>query len=424
MAARKNTLVWLFAFLLGNICHAQTSGAFATGHYRNLFTEAGYSPTEITQKVETAFQQLFHGDPQNQAVYFPAGSNSNGPLAYIMDIASRDVRSEGMSYGMMIAVQLDKKPEFDALWNWAQTFMYHQATNHPAFGYFSWSLRTNGVANDEMPAPDGEQYFAMSLYFAANRWGKGNGIYDYKTQAGQLVSHLKNRAQIRGRTTRGWQTGRALFDPVQKMVRFTADVASDSHTDPSYHLPAFYELWARWGPAEDRVFWHEAALASRDFFQHTTHPVTALTPDYANFDGTPWAPARNRDAANFGFDAWRVAMNWSVDWSWWQADARERALSDRLLAFFDKGFPTYGNQFTLDGHLLSNDHSPGLVAMNAVAALAATKPNAKKYVDALWELPVPTGTYRYYDGLLYLIGLLHCSGEFRIWPPAALATQR
>jgi len=26
-----------------------------------------------------------------------------------------------MSYGMMIAVQLDKRREFDALWNWANT---------------------------------------------------------------------------------------------------------------------------------------------------------------------------------------------------------------------------------------------------------------------------------------------------------------
>ena len=25
--------------------------------------------------------------------------------------------------------------------------------------------------------------------------------------------------------------------------------------------------------------------------------------------------------------------------------------------------------------------------------------------------------YRYYDGTWYLMGLLHCSGEFRIWPP-------
>jgi oligosaccharide reducing-end xylanase len=55
---------------------------------------------------------LFHGDPDTQAVYYPAGTNDNGALAYICDIHNNDVRSEGMSYGMMIAVQLDKKAEF------------------------------------------------------------------------------------------------------------------------------------------------------------------------------------------------------------------------------------------------------------------------------------------------------------------------
>ena len=35
-----------------------------------------------------------------------AGSNANGPLMYVTDWANHDVRTEGMSYGMMIAVQL------------------------------------------------------------------------------------------------------------------------------------------------------------------------------------------------------------------------------------------------------------------------------------------------------------------------------
>lgn len=37
-------------------------------------------------------------------------------MGYIEDILNNDVRTEGMSYGMMIAVQLDKKTEFDRLW--------------------------------------------------------------------------------------------------------------------------------------------------------------------------------------------------------------------------------------------------------------------------------------------------------------------
>ena len=71
----------------------------------------------------------------------------------------------------------------------------------------------------------------------------------------------------------------------------------------------------------------------------------------------------------------------------------------------------------LDGNQLAGEHSTGLIAMNAVASLAATNPRAKQFVEALWAAEVPSGQYRYYDGLLYLMGLLHCSGEFRIWTP-------
>lgn len=390
----------------------------ATENYRNLFVEAGHSQDDVKQKIETAFNQLFHGDTTNQTVYYPAGSNSNGPLACILDTANNDVRSEGVSYGMMIAVQLDKKAEYDALWNWAKSFMYHTDTNHPAVGYFSWSMQTNGIPNDEMPAPDGEEYFVTALYFASGRWGNGKGIYNYRVEADRLLSSLRHRTRIEGMTMKGPQTGVALFDPFRKMVRFTADIQDFNHTDPSYHLPAFYELWSRWGPVADRSFWLDAAHVSRDFFHHAANPVTGLCPEYANFDGSPWKSSLKPRAADFRFDAWRVAMNWAVDWSWWQADPREQALSNRLLAFFkSQGMTNYANQFTLDGKPLSNDHSPGLTAMNAVAALASTQPYAGKYVEALWNTPVPEGQYRYYDGLLYLLGMLHCSGEFRIWPP-------
>ena len=113
------------------------SGAFATKRYRNLFLETGHSPKEIAAKIHAAFEQLFHGDPDTQTVYYQSGKNGNGTLAYLSDINNRDVRSEGMSYGMMIAVQLNKKAEFDALWNWSKTYMYQSSPAHPSYGYFS-----------------------------------------------------------------------------------------------------------------------------------------------------------------------------------------------------------------------------------------------------------------------------------------------
>jgi oligosaccharide reducing-end xylanase len=394
------------------------SGAFATGRYRNLFVEAGHSQAETEQKIAAAFRQLFHGDPEDEAVYFPAGANSNGPLAYICDVGHGDVRSEGMSYGMMIAVQLDKRAEFDALWNWARTWMYHNSPDQPSCGFFSWSTKTTGAPNDEMPAPDGEEYFVTSLYFADARWGSGQGIYNYRTEAARLLADMRHRQYITGPTVRGVKTAGALFDAEHHMVRFSPGQANGDHTDPSYHLPAFYELWAKWGPAADRDFWKQAAATSRDFFQRATDPVTGLAPEQANFDGSPWASPWMAESVDFGFDAWRTAMNWSVDWAWWGADAREQALSDRLQGFFEsKGISTYGDQFRLDGSQLRNDHASGLVAMNAVASLAATQPCARRFVKALWNTPVPAGPWRYYDGMLYLLGMLHCGGEFKIWGP-------
>ncbi len=394
------------------------TGAFFTGKYRNLFVEAGCKPQDVTDRITSTFQQLFHGDPHSEAIYFPAGTNTYGPLAFIHDIKSRDVRSEGMSYGMMIAVQLNRKAEFDALWNWAKTYMYHATSNHPSCGYFSWSLKTNGVPNDEMPAPDGEEYLATALYFAAGRWGDGSGIYDYHSQADCLLTDLLHRRLITGQTVLGPMTAGAIFETNLKMVRFTPDVANWKHTDPSYHVPAFYELWALRGPKEDRSFWAQAAETSRDFFQRTTHPRTALAPDYANFDGTPWAAPWNPQSANFQYDSWRTAMNWSVDWAWWAKDGRERELSDRLQAFFEgQGVSLCGSRFSLEGKVLGSEHVTGLVAMNAVASLAATEPRARKFVVELWKTPVPSGEHRYYDGMLYLLALLHCSGEFKIWPP-------
>src|SRR4051794_5031033 len=91
---------------------ASPTGAFASGRYRDLFVESGHAPSEVRRKLDAAFAQLFHGDSATETVFYWAGSNANGRLAYLSDINNHDVRSEGMSYGMMIAVQMDKKAEF------------------------------------------------------------------------------------------------------------------------------------------------------------------------------------------------------------------------------------------------------------------------------------------------------------------------
>ena len=72
---------------------------------------------------------------------------------------------------------------------------------------------------------------------------------------------------------------------------------------------------------------------------------------------------------------------------------RQVTQSHRLLASFDSRASTAAPMDpSLDGKPLSSDHSTGLVAMNAVAALAATDPRATKFVQALWDAPSPRDT--------------------------------
>jgi oligosaccharide reducing-end xylanase len=435
------------------------NGAFKTHVYRDLFAEQGHAQAESREKIEKAFQQLFHGDGQEERLYFETGANENGPLAYITDWANNDARTEGMSYGMMIAVQLNKKREFDALWNWANTYMLITDAKNPSVGYFAWSMSTDGTARSTGAAPDGEEYFTMALYFAAHRWGNGKGIYNYQAEADKILSRMRHHPVLTGtgpfrihpedppfvypdhpwpspnntdrereaaargsapapvfrfnRAPRPQSVG-PMVDEDHFMIRFVPEAEGGS-TDASYHLPAFYELWSHWGPVEDRAFWAKAADVSRDLFSKVTGPETGLTPERSNFDATPIA-GFDGTPTPFASDSWRSVSNWSVDYQWWRKDAREIVLSDRIQKFlFSQGVDKFVNRYTLDGKPLSSTHSPGMAATTAVGSFAATPgPVAKAFVDELWNMPVPSGEQRYYDGLLYLMSLMHCSGNFRI----------
>jgi oligosaccharide reducing-end xylanase len=114
-------------------------------------------------------------------------------------------------------------------------------------------------------------------------------------------------------------------------------------------------------------------------------------------------------------------MNVAVDYQWFAKDSWAITETNRLLDFFRaEGVDTYGNQYSLEGKKLGSDHSTGLVAMNAVACLASTREYRKEFVQALWSHPIPFGPYRYYDGMLYLLGMLQVSGNFRIYIPAGI----
>lgn len=378
-------------------------GSFYTDSYRNVFLEYGYSAKEIDQKVENAFQTLFYG-AEDERIYHPVEPD----MGYIEDTGNHDVRTEGMSYGMMMCVQMDKKEEFHRLWKWAKTYMYMDSGINA--GYFAWSCQTDGTKNSSGPAPDGEEYFAMALFFAAGRWGNGKGMFDYRAEAGKLLSDCIHKGEQEG-------TGKPMWDPAGKLIKFIPEC---DFTDPSYHLPHYYELFALWADERDRNFWQAAAQASRAYLKKACHPVTGLCGEYAEYDGTPRreASAGGQRHDWYYSDAYRTVANISLDYAWFAADEWECENADRVQRFFcetEKGI--MNGVYLIDGTRLAEPalHPVAIIATNAQAALAARGPFARFCVEKFWETPLRGGNRRYYDNCLYFFALLSLSGRYRIW---------
>ncbi len=411
---KKLTLLCILIFTLGltavsaqddtKIPQLPSEGAFFTGEYRNILSEWGLSDEEIQTRIDETFQQLFYGDDDNERVYYELGDD----MAYIVDINNNDIRTEGISYGMMITVQMDKKAEFDRLWKWAYTHMYHK--EGPWAGYFCWHTRLDGTCIDNNPASDGEIWYATALFFASARWGDGEGIFNYKEYAQTILNTM-----IHQKTALATPT----FDPETKLVVFVAQIGEVSQfTDPSYQAPHFYEIWARLA-TQDNEFWQEAIQAAREHWRNAAHPVTGLMANYAEFTGEP----RDWGGSDYGgvyyADAWRIGMMVALDYIWFAPDQWHVEQSNRYLRFFhDLGIGRYNSRFLIDGTPQGFQHrSTGHIATNAVATLASTEPFVWDFLEEFWNTPIPTGQYRYYDGLLYMMALLQTSGNFRIYMP-------
>lgn len=383
---------------------------YKTAGYRNLLAELGISQSEIDKKVKDSFNTMFRGSA-DVTLYHDAGDG----MGYVEDTGNIDARTEGMSYGMMMCVQMDEHELFDRIWKWSMTNMYMTEGHHA--GYFAWSCAPDGTKNANGPAPDGEEYYAMALFFASHRWGDGEGIYNYSHWAKTILRDCIHR------NGEGEKKGSTMWNTENHLIKFVPDTP---FSDPSYHLPHFYELFAQWANEEDREFWSEAAKASRKYLHSACHPETGLCTDYAEFSGEeiadlPW----NKKHNYYYSDSYRTVMNISLDSEWFGVDPWQSENNARLQRFFKDAGDRWDSVPDKSGSFIDEKvmHPTAVIASNAAASLAVfndscddeTKKLAKEFVMKFWNTPLREGKRRYYDNCLYFFALLMLSGKYRIW---------
>ena len=372
-------------------------GAFETGKYPNYLAEVGISDEQAREKISKAFDTIFF-DPEENFCH-----HTDEDAWCMVDTGNNDARTEGMSYGMMMCVQMDRKDIFDRLWTFSERYMLMK--EGPNEGYFAWSVKTDGTRNSDGPAPDGEEYYAMALFMASKRWGDGEGSFNYSARAREILRHAVHQHEM-------VPDGEPMWEPENYYIRF---VPGMKISDPSYHLPHFYELFALRADEKDRDFWKKAAEESRKYIAVSADPVTGLSPEYADYAGKtvllfrkPWV---------YYSDAYRVVENIALDRVWFGCNEAMSTVATHLQDFFGKQDMNDLKAYELDGTPQSEPamHPTAIQAVLGAASIASESENRLKFLKQFTDLPLRKGVRRYYDNCLYFFCLLMLTGNYRIY---------
>jgi oligosaccharide reducing-end xylanase len=331
----------------------------APASYANLFvTVSGHTQADSDMKVMSAYASLFNAGGSGSIYFNGPGSDES----YVEDTYNNDVRTEGMSYGMMIAVQLNDQTKFDRLWTFVKNHMA-QGT-----GQIAWHVSTGGSKLATGGAPDGDEYFATALIFAHNRWGDTSGKYNYATEAQWVLNLLRTME----------------FNKTYTIVEFYAGAGN---TDGSYILPAFYQVWACFDTA-NAAFWNTAVTAGRNWF-HSAINSNGVIPDQSAFT--------NGSSGGAGADTIRCVANIMMDHNFFNAD------------------PWQTDTYAMKYGAYETSHSSGVAQQSCDSLLGFGLPasSGKAFVDKLWSINTPGRDY--WNGVLYMLALLHVSGNFHLY---------
>ena len=116
--------------------HFPGEGGSVMQEMTNLFRHIGIADDEVESRIQSCFHQMFFD--QTERLWHDVDADS----ACIVDTGNMDARTEGMSYGMMMCVQMDRQDLFDKLWQFSMRYMHQGAGKYQ--GYFAWSVALDG----------------------------------------------------------------------------------------------------------------------------------------------------------------------------------------------------------------------------------------------------------------------------------------
>jgi endo-1,4-beta-D-glucanase Y len=315
--------------------------------------------------------------------------------------------SEGIAYGMMIAVQMNEQSLFDGFWQYALLWLNER-------GLMDWYIAPDGSRRLATgAASDADEDMAWALVMADRQWdGRGTLGESYASHAARLIDNIYK-----------YEVDHAalpdLFLPGD-------DWRGQDVFNPSYFAPNQYKLFAELDTLPDawlRVVNVGYETLSRSLNEHNANADNGLVPAWCTSTG---APVETFPGAltNYQYDSARTPFRLAQDWAF-RRDERAKTYLAKVSAFF----AGVGAEHIVDGYSLAGTPAPDprsqlpnpgsavFVGCAAVGAMHDARHQA--FIDQAYAR-VRSGQLlarsRYYNLSWTVLSLLMLTGNFVEFP--------
>jgi endo-1,4-beta-D-glucanase Y len=324
--------------------------------------------------------------------------------------------SEGIAYGLLIAVYMDDQPLFDDLWKYslAHTWTYQG----PGGGenvqtiLMNWYIledgnvasQANGGTDGWGAATDADEDMAWALIQADKQWGgQGSLSKSYYDYAKQMLGDIWRFEIDQGRLPKngsGW--------------------GGDSNLNISYFAPSYYRVFAsvsgegRWGKeVVDYIY----QVIGNNLNESNGNQTNGLVPAWSNSSGGP--ADGSGQVFHYQYDACRTPFRIGID-ACGSHDQRAVDYVGKTSSFFaPKGAAGIVDGYELNGTPkpeFPDSHSGLSAAFIGPAAVGAmSSATNQAFLDEAWSLLKQNNLWcggQYYDESWTMLSMLMLSGNF------------
>jgi endo-1,4-beta-D-glucanase Y len=336
-------------------------------------------------------------------------NNGAGPV--IRPENGNDTVSEGIAYGMLIAVNMNDKTTFDNLYTY---WKGHMVSGTGTAGLMTWCqpAGSNSCSSTGGSATDADEDAAFALIQAGKVFGG-----TYASDAAGLISQI-------------WAKDIDSTNNLPSYGSNSGNSTTSAPTNPSYFAPAYYRVFATidsghaWGTVATNSLNAINALAG------TNGLVPAWCTNKCTAAGS--GGIYQQDTI-YQYDAHRVPMRVGLDYCW-NATANAKTYTDKITNFFatnaNAGLNGIGRIFDLysaNGTAASGaaPNSASIIGTAAVGAMASPSAAGSFLNDAyqgVFDMVTrgklaPADTtgktpYSYYNATVGMLTLLMMTGNF------------